>query len=133
MQNIANGERCLAKTMANNILELNGLAPVIEEVLYPEPAVEERRSKTENNLLLETSINSISVSPNPANELVQINLTQENYTIAVYNSSGQKIAMQQSNGQTKISINTINYAEGLYLISVQGNKVQQEYKVRIKH
>ena len=40
---------------------------------------------------------------------------------------------EQSNGQTKISINTINYAEGLYLISVQGNKVQQEYKVRIKH
>jgi hypothetical protein len=40
---------------------------------------------------------------------------------------------EQSNGQTKISVNTINYAEGLYLISVQGNKVQQEYKVRIKH
>jgi hypothetical protein len=84
MQNIDNGERCLAKTLANNILELNGVEPAIEEVLYPEPAVEERRSKTENNLLLETSINSISVSPNPANELVQINLTQENYTITVY-------------------------------------------------
>ena len=30
MQNIADGDRCLAKTMANNILELNGLEPVIE-------------------------------------------------------------------------------------------------------
>jgi hypothetical protein len=84
MHNIANGERCLAKTMANNILELNGVEPAIEEVLYPESASEERRSKTEDNLLFETSINSISVSPNPANELVQINLTQENYTITVY-------------------------------------------------
>ena len=84
MQNIDNGERCLAKTMANNILELNGIEPIVEEVLYPKPTSEERRSKTENNLLLETSINSISVSPNPANELVQINLTQENYTITVY-------------------------------------------------
>ena len=84
MQNIANGERCLAKTMANNILELNGIEPIVEEVLYPKPTSEERRSKTENYLLLETSINSISVSPNPANELVQINLTQENYTITVY-------------------------------------------------
>ena len=84
MQNIANGERCLAKTIANNILELNGIEPIVEEVLYPKPTSEERRSKTENNLLLETSINSISVSPNPANELVQINLTQENYTITVY-------------------------------------------------
>jgi hypothetical protein len=84
MQNIDNGERCLAKTMANNILELNGIEPIVEEVLYPEPASEERRSKPENNLLVETSINSISVSPNPANELVQINLTQVNYTITVY-------------------------------------------------
>jgi hypothetical protein len=84
MQNIANGEKCLAKTLANNILELNGIEPIVEEVLYPKPTSEERRSKTENNLLLETSINSISVSPNPANELVQINLTQENYTITVY-------------------------------------------------
>ena len=48
-----------------------------------------------------------------------------------YNCVG--LNKEQSNGQTKISINTINYAEGLYLISVQGNKVQQEYKVRIKH
>jgi hypothetical protein len=133
MQNIANGERCLAKTMAINILELNGIEPPIEEVLYPEPASEERRSKPENNLLVETSINSISVSPNPANELVQINLPQENYTITVYSSSGQLIAMQQSNGLNKISVNTINYAEGLYLIIVQGIKVQQEYKVSIKH
>jgi hypothetical protein len=112
---------------------LNGLEPLIEEVLYPEPASEERRSKPENNLLVETSINSISVSPNPANELVQINLPQENYTITVYSSSGQLIAMQQSNGLNKISVNTINYAEGLYLIIVQGIKVQQEYKVSIKH
>ena len=80
IQNISNGERCLAKTLANNILELNGLEPSIEEVLYPEPASEERRSKPENNSLFETSTNSISVSPNPANELVQINLPQENYT-----------------------------------------------------
>ena len=48
-----------------------------------------------------------------------------------YNCVG--LNKEQSNGQTKISVNTINYAEGLYLISVQGNKVQQEYKVRIKH
>jgi hypothetical protein len=48
-----------------------------------------------------------------------------------YNCVG--LNKEQSNGQTKISINTINYAEGLYLISVQGNKVQQEYKVSIKH
>ena len=84
MQNIANGERCLAKTIANNILELNCIEPIVEEVLYPEPASEERRSKPENNLLVETSINSISVSPNPATELMQINLTQVNYTITVY-------------------------------------------------
>jgi hypothetical protein len=40
IQNIANGERCLAKTIANNILELNGIEPIVEEVLYPELAVE---------------------------------------------------------------------------------------------
>jgi hypothetical protein len=34
IQNIANGERCLAKTIANNILELNGVAPVVEDGLY---------------------------------------------------------------------------------------------------
>jgi hypothetical protein len=133
IQNIANGERCLAKTIANNILELNGIEPVIEEVLYPEPISEERRSKPQENGVNNTSYNSISVNPNPANELVQINLPHEAYTITVYNASGQLIDMQASNGQSKIGIITTNYAEGLYLIRLQGNKTQQEFKVSIKH
>ena len=134
MQNIANSERCLAKTIANNILELNGVEPIVEEVLYPEPSAEERRSKPKNSNLVSESINNtISINPNPANEFVLINLPQEAYTITVYNSSGQITELQQSNGQAKISVNTSSYAEGLYLIRLQGIKTQQDYKVSIKH
>jgi len=134
MQNIANGERCLAKTIANNILELNGVEPIVEEVLYPEPSSEERTSKPQNSDLVSESINNtISINPNPANEFVLINLPQEAYTITVYNSSGQITELQQSNGQAKISVNTSSYAEGLYLIRLQGIKTQQDYKVSIKH
>jgi hypothetical protein len=113
IQNIANGERCLAKTMANNILELNGLEPSIEEVLYPEPAAEEKRSKPQYSNTNSSLISyELKTYPNPANEYFTIELPEGMFSINLINAQGQlvyEIAQSGYSLSATIAIGTLNY------------------------
>ena len=135
MQNIANGERCLAKTMANNILELNGIEPIVEEVLYPEPAVEERRSNPQNsatNSLFKSY--ELKTYPNPANEYFTVELPEGMFFINLINAQGQLVYENEQMGNSKINIDTKQISEGIYLLRILNkNEVILNDKITIKH
>jgi hypothetical protein len=135
MQNIASGERCLAKTLANNILELNGVEPVVEEVLYPEPAAEERRSKPQSNVANSSLISyELKTYPNPANDYFTLELPEGMFFINLINAQGQLLYENAQTGNTKIAIDTKQMAEGIYLLRVLNkNKVVLNNKITIKH
>jgi hypothetical protein len=119
IQNIAEGERCLAKTMANNILELNGVEPVVEEVLYPEPRSEERRSNSKNNGAINTLAGyELKAYPNPANEQLTIELPEGIFFITFYNAQGQLMNEFAQQGLSKINLDTKQFTDGIYLLRV---------------
>jgi len=135
MQNIANGERCLAKTMANNILELNGVEPAIEEVLYPEPAAEERRSKSQySNTNSSLTSYELKTYPNPANEYFTIELPEGMFFVNLINAQGQLIYEYAQTGNSKINIDTKHISEGIYhLRIINKSEVLLNDKINIKH
>jgi len=64
----------------------------------------------------EVSSLTLTIYPNPATESVTINLFEINNAteISVYDITGRKILEQNINGQNKITINTSDFASGLY-------------------
>jgi hypothetical protein len=135
MHNIANGERCLAKTMANNILELNGLEPIIEDVLYPEPASEERRSKPQNSGAISSLTGyELKTYPNPANEYFTVELPEGMFFINLINAQRQLIYEYAQTGNSKINIDTKHIIDGIYLLRILNkNEVILNDKITIKH
>lgn len=135
LQNIAKGKRCLAKTMANNILELNGVEPEIEEVLYPEKSTEERRSNSKNNGAINAfSGYELKTYPNPANEQLTIELTDGMFFLNLINAQGQLVYEYAQSGNSKINIDTKQFTDGIYLLRVLNkNEVVLNDKITIKH
>lgn len=67
-------------------------------------------------------INNLYIYPNPVKDILSValgNTTKKTLTIKIYNALGQKIFEKKSD-VTKVNINTSDWPEGLYLISVSG-------------
>ncbi|MEA2042353.1 MAG: LamG-like jellyroll fold domain-containing protein [Bacteroidota bacterium] len=80
-------------------------------------------------LLGSSSVNEVSnlnvnIYPNPANEFVNINLSELNNIseIAVYDITGRKVFTSATLNQSVISINTSDFASGLYNVVLIGDK-----------
>ena len=71
---------------------------------------------------IQNSTSNILVYPNPANDLltIQLNSITENFTTEIFNTLGEKI-YQSANNKT---IDVSTFSQGMYFISVhQGNKI----------
>lgn len=73
--------------------------------------------------LVETSRANVFVYPNPAQDNVNILLSNEfsgnNSTVTLRDISGRTIATMQTNGATQIVLNITNYSAGMYFITIQ--------------
>ncbi len=77
--------------------------------------------------------NLFNIAPNPANERIEIqNLGLGQNQIFIYNPVGQLIFQQNSNNQSQISINSDNWAAGIYLIRVRNEQQYQQKQLIIK-
>ena len=64
--------------------------------------------------------------PNPANNQAYVSFSKviSDGSVKVYNQAGQAIEIQEITQQTnKVTINTAEYAEGVYLVFVEENGV----------
>ena len=75
--------------------------------------------------------NTISIYPNPASRIVNINLSDDTdkINIAVFNITGQKIYSESYNKQKQISINTSDFKTGIYFFSI--NTKEKSYLKKI--
>lgn len=65
----------------------------------------------------ETFISSFNITPNPANELVELNNIGKGEKVNIFDLTG-KLIFQTTAQSTSISINTSGFQNGLYLIKV---------------
>ena len=81
--------------------------------------------KVENNELI--------VSPNPANDAVQLTIKSGNYHLRVSNAVGQTIFQQNTEGAT--SINVATWTNGIYLFELtdKATNKQQRSKIVVQH
>lgn len=67
-------------------------------------------------------VNAVTVYPNPARDVLNINMAGEfgtSTSFTVYNSIGQVIDKVNVNSQEDLSINTSNYSVGVYFIKIE--------------
>jgi hypothetical protein len=90
----------------------------------PESLVETPREIADNQMI---------VSPNPANNAVQIELKKGNYTLRVANTIGQVIFEQNTEGV--LSVNVSTWTNGIYLFEVmdKATKKPQRTKIVVQH
>ena len=62
---------------------------------------------------------SISIYPNPANDVLQITSSTEMKSIRIYNIVGKLVAQHNLNGQLKMSINISDLTSGIYLVNIE--------------
>jgi hypothetical protein len=68
--------------------------------------------------VIENDAISLSVYPNPMNDLLNIEVaTQENYILKMYTATGQQIL--NTTFKNKFQLNTNNYATGFYLLRIE--------------
>ena len=74
--------------------------------------------------------NTVSVYPNPANNVINVNASSNISKVEVYSISGQKVGDFTANGTTT-SINTSNLSAGLYMmrINTENGVVNQKFSV----
>jgi len=81
--------------------------------------------------------NKINLWPNPANEFFNIslnNLQNKTSTLIIYNNLGQMVFSKLANvGETKISISSIDFPDGIYFIEVDSGEEILRYKLIIRH
>ncbi|NUM32482.1 MAG: T9SS type A sorting domain-containing protein [Bacteroidetes bacterium] len=80
-----------------------------------------------------TKINIGKVYPNPANDIIKVNInTEGEYDIVLQDINGKEIL--RSNGNS--SVETINVSEipaGIYFVKIQSNVVNESHRIVIKH
>jgi len=62
---------------------------------------------------------SISVYPNPTNDVLQITSKKELKTVRLYNISGKMVGQFDLHGEKNESINISNLTSGIYIINVE--------------
>ena len=68
--------------------------------------------------------------PNPANDLIQLQLGSSNHIISITDLTGKTVLRIQSNGNTQLQIPVSQLSEGMYIVSVEGVNYS---KLVIKH
>ncbi|MBT3621346.1 MAG: T9SS type A sorting domain-containing protein [Flavobacteriales bacterium] len=81
---------------------------------------------------LSTTINNIealhfSIYPNPANNKITINTTQQHILVSIYNITGKKVIET-----TKKTINTSSLSKGCYIIEIKSNETIKREKLIIE-
>ncbi len=74
---------------------------------------------------------TFDVFPNPANEIITIQSSKEvTVLIELINSAGQIVLTDQFIGKTK-SINTLGLSNGIYVLKLNSEKIQTQYRIVI--
>ncbi|PLX07458.1 MAG: hypothetical protein C0596_11020 [Marinilabiliales bacterium] len=60
----------------------------------------------------------ISVYPNPASDIVFFESDNTDFTVEIYNISGQKVSQRDSEGKNTISLSTSELSSGMYLYTI---------------
>lgn len=84
---------------------------------------------------LEETPNSISIYPNPANELLNIHFDNpsENYSIHCFNVQGELVLKTESKNQSNISLSTIELSSGIYTLNIISNTQNITRKLILSH
>jgi hypothetical protein len=93
---------------------------------------------THNSIPLKKDI-SYSIYPNPANDMLTVNLenavpTQKTYHILLYNMQGN-IIRQTKTEKSIVQLNVSNIPDGIYFLHINGgnSSIAETFKVLIKH
>jgi predicted esterase len=80
------------------------------------------------------SVSGISISPNPANEMINLKIPDNTKEIRIYNFAGNQIYKTiLESGQTEFKINTDCFNSGIYMIEVlSGDRVLRDKLVIMK-
>lgn len=84
----------------------------------------------------ENILSPLSISPNPANDKINVNITNETdkeWTVKLLNSIGQTIAIQKGQHSQAINMDASNLQNGLYLMEYQSAGERKVEKVLIQH
>ena len=74
------------------------------------------------------SNDNLLIYPNPTNNIVNIDLKNDKFSIAVYDQAGKKlIEKNSSTGEIKIDFSNLN--SGIYFLKVNGDKISFTEKV----
>jgi len=76
----------------------------------------------------------ISIYPNPAKDVLNINLDENNFTdvnISIFDLQGKIIYDKTS--QSSSSINTSDFENGIYIIKISGENINKIEKIIVKH
>lgn len=76
--------------------------------------------------------NQIVISPNPANNKVNITLFEGESTVKIYNNLGQIVYNEQTSNE-QLTIDTDKFADGNYFVQIVNNNQRVIEKIIIKH
>ena len=81
----------------------------------------------------EVDTEQLTLSPNPANDAVQLELKKGNYTLRISNTVGQTIITQNTEGS--LSVNVATWTNGIYLFELtdKATNKRQRSKVVVQH
>ena len=85
--------------------------------MYPNYILIDNITITEGNGIENFSEDNVSIYPNPANNVVNVNATSNINTVEIFNMMGQKVAAFDAN-DTNVQINTTSLNNGMYMMRI---------------
>lgn len=84
--------------------------------------------------MVEPTINEIKVYPNPASNVINIDLGKmvSDFNISLNDLSGKQLIYQNYKDKDKISVNTEKLSKGIYILSIQTNQQKLNRKIIIR-
>jgi hypothetical protein len=78
----------------------------------------------------------LSISPNPANDKINIQITPDRdkaWTVKLLNALGQTVAIEKGQDSRTLNMDTRNLQNGLYLVDYQSVGERKVEKLLIQH
>lgn len=85
--------------------------------MYPNYILIDNITITEGNGIENFSEDNVSIYPNPANNVVNVNAASNINTVEIFNMMGQKVAAFDAN-DTNVQINTTSLNNGMYMMRI---------------